>query len=74
MMKNFKSGSLFLKVDFILPVKGGKFLPEQSIGTLRAECTVNSSILIAATQVGGMSDTFVFLTDLFRDDKVLIKG
>ena len=74
MMKTFKSDSLFLKVDFIQPVKGGNFLPEQPIGTLRAECTVNSSILITATPVGGMSDTFGFSTDLFCDDKVLIKG
>ena len=51
MMITFKSDSLFLKLGFILSVKGGKFLPKQPTGILRAESTVLPSILIVAIPV-----------------------
>ena len=71
MIITFRSDGLFIRLDFILSVKSGKFFPKQPIEIFRAKCSVVPSIFIPATPVCVMSKTFGLSTDTVPYDKGL---
>ena len=66
----FTSNNLFLNMDLILSLSGGKCFPKHPTGTLRPVCIVGPPIFIGATTVGARSTTFVFSNSEFLKENV----
>ena len=59
-INTFTSDNLFLNMDLILSLNGGKCFPKHPTGIFRPVCIVVPPMFIAATPAGARSSTFVF--------------
>ena len=59
-INTFTSDNLFLNMDLILSLNGGKCFPKHPSGIFRPVCIAVSPIFIAATPAGARSSIFDF--------------